>query len=184
MSFVNKKTTFCLITILVVVASFFILSKVNAQSEGLSDQQILLIKANCSSTKATLNQLHSSDALLRVNVGQSYESMSTKLMERFNVRSANSGYNSQLLIDSEASYSKLLDNFRLSYINYEKQLTLAMNVDCINNPAGFYDAISLARAKRNRIKEDVVKLNQALDSYKYALDKFGDDNNSKLAGIK
>jgi hypothetical protein len=58
---------------------------VSAQSK-LSSTQTKQISDSCLLTKNTLNQLHASDALLRVNRGQIYELMYTKLMSRFNTR--------------------------------------------------------------------------------------------------
>src|SRR5690606_37718300 len=58
----------------------------SAQADDLSPSEIQLIKTNCVTIKNSLNQLHVSDTLLRVNRGQVYEAMATKLMDAFNDR--------------------------------------------------------------------------------------------------
>jgi hypothetical protein len=147
--------------------------KATAQSVPMTDQQIQLIRNNCSSTKNTLNQLHSSDALLRVNRGQTYESMSTKLMDVFNGRVASNNINNTGFVSISNSYDSTLDVFRADYINYEKQLTLAIGIDCSKQPVTFYDAVALARTERNQVHTDVVKLDQLIDQYKLAIEQLG-----------
>ena len=160
------------------------LVKAFAQGTTLSDQQITLIKDNCVSSRNTLNQLHVSDALLRVNMGQVYESMSTKLMDKFNSRiSYNSLSNSDLVAVSK-DYVSTLDEFRLDYIAYEAQLSLALKIDCEKKPADFYDAISVAYKGRNQVHDDVLKLNQYIDKYQLALDKFEKDYQAIGEGSK
>ena len=156
-----------------------------AQTVPMTDPQIELIRNNCASSKSTLNQLHSSDALLRVNIGQIYESMSAKLMEKFNIRVMNNSLNNTNLAVATTNYSLLLEVFRADYMIYEKQLSIAMRVDCNVQPVAFYDAVALARTNRNQIHDDVIKLNQSLAQYIVALDQFGIDNQTKLQeGIK
>jgi hypothetical protein len=122
-----------------------------------------------------LNQLHASDALLRVNRGQIYESMSTKLMDRFNGRVSNNGFDNTNLVAITKSYGLMLDTFRLDYITYEKQLALAISIDCPNQPVEFYDAVLSARTKRSQVNADVIKLNQFIDQYQLAVNQFEKD---------
>jgi len=160
------------------------LANVTAQTALTTDQQIELIRSNCISAKTTLNQLHSSDALLRVNVGQVYESMSAKLMENFNIRVASNGMNNTNLVSAVTNYGILLDGFRADYIIYEKQLSLAMAIDCSVKPVAFYDSVALARTKRVKIHDDILGLNQSLHQYRLSLDQFEIDNQVKLGGVK
>lgn len=163
----------CLIFAVLFSGVFFL--SVSAQSVPMTDQQIELIRDSCVSTKNTLNQLHSSDALLRVNRGQTYESISTKLMERFNSRIASNNLNNVSLLSITNSYGTMLDSFRADYINYEEKLTSAINIDCTKQPVAFYDAIAQARIGRDQIHIDVLKLNQFIDQYGVAVDQFSKD---------
>ncbi len=157
---------------------------VAAQGNGISDQQIELIRSNCLSTKNTLNQLHASDALLRVNRGQIYESMSTKLMERFNGRVVGNGYNNSSLTAVATGYGQALDTFRSDYKTYEEQLASTISIDCSNRPSEFYDAVTSARTKRNQVHADVIKLNQYVDQYQSAVDQFEKDYQVALQGVQ
>lgn len=158
--------------IISVILSGATILKVVAESQPVSDQQLESIRNNCVSVKNTLNQLRSSDALLRVNRGQAYESLTTKLMERFNGRVASNKLNNSNLVAVTNNYNTVLDTFRADYITYEKQLSAAISIDCSKQPAVFYDTVALARNERDQVHTDVQKLNQLIDQYRATLDQF------------
>jgi hypothetical protein len=172
------------IIFLTAIGCVFSFSIVTAEDEPITQQQIQLIKNNCISAKNTLTQLHSSDALLRVNMGQSYESMSTKLMTRFNNRLANNNIANINLVDAADNFDSILDAFRLDYIAYEEQLSIAMNIDCQKQPVSFYDAVSSARSKRELVHSDINRLNQSLTQYKSELELFEAEYEAAAAEVK
>lgn len=174
----TKRIIFGLIASLLCGGAIF--WSVNAQSAQLSEQQLSQIKGECTATKSTLNQLHSSDALLRVNTGQLYETIATKLMARFNERANYNNMDDDLLVASANNFNSLLSNFRSDYIIYEQHLTAAIDTDCAAQPATFYDAVALARTSREKMHNDVVLLNQALDQYDQTLTQFETDNNKRI----
>jgi hypothetical protein len=151
------------------VASFSIAS---AQDTPMTDAQINQIKTSCLSTKDTLAQLHANDALLRVNRGQMYESMATKLMSRFNDRVDSNHLNSKYLASVTQDYNTALTTFRGDYQLYEESLSSALKIDCTKEPVSFYDAVADARTKRAQVHTDVLKLHQYIDQYKTAFDEF------------
>lgn len=160
---------------LAVFLSFLPIFKALATDDNMSDQQIIQIRSSCSSAKATLNQLHTSDALLRVNMGQIYESMQTKLMDRFNSRAGSSGYAVSDLAAVTSKYEAILDTFRSDYKKYEEQLAASLSIDCSKQPVAFYDAVLLARADREQVYDDVMKLNSYIDQYQSAIKQFESD---------
>lgn len=145
----------------------------NASAQGtLTDQQLRQISANCLSIKNILNQLHANDALLRVNRGQIYEAMSTKLMDRFNARLNSNKLDSTGTQAVTNSYRSALAAFRSDYQAYERQLSAAISVDCDQHPADFHAAIEDARTKRSKVHSDVLRLHQYIDDYRSAVNDF------------
>lgn len=159
------------------------LLRVSAQNEPMTDQQIERIRANCVTTKNTLNQLHASDALLRVNMGQAYESMSTKLMDGFNGRVSNNHFNNTALVSATNSYNDALDTFRDDYKTYEEHLSAALNINCFDQPVAFYDSVATSRGDRNRVHQDIVKLNQYIDQYQSVVSGFEKDYSAATDGV-
>jgi len=158
------------------------LMKVSAQDNPITDQQIQRIKDNCLSTKSTLNQLHASDGLLRVNRGQIYESMSTMLMDGFNHRLSNNKLDNNNLVAITNSYDSTLDVFRSNYKTYEEHLSSAIGIDCLKQPVSFFDALSVASADRTRVHDVIIKLNQYVDQYQAAVSQFEKDYQGSSAG--
>lgn len=145
---------------------------VSAQTATMTDAQIAQIRTSCVSAINTLNQLHANDALLRVNQGQVYESMSTKLMSRFNSRVTSNHLDGKDLIAVSQNYDTASTTFRDDYMVYEVQLSSALAIDCSKEPVSFYDAVAAARIKRAQVHADVVSLNHYIDDYSTAVDSF------------
>lgn len=160
------------------VASFvftaILFGTTHAQSATLSDAQISRIRSSCVNVENTLTQLHASDALLRVNRGQIYESMSTKLMLRFNDRASSNHYDISDLLSVTQNYGAALTTFRTDYVTYEQQLATAIATNCTKQPQAFYDAISLARTLRSQVHADVSKLNEYISDYDNVFNVFVD----------
>jgi hypothetical protein len=168
---ISKKLTLAGLLI-ISFASLVAFVKVSAVSSDLSEQQIQNIRQNCLSIKTTLNQLHASDALLRVNRGQIYESMSIKLMAKFNDRVANNNQDNSSLTDITNKYNSTLDSLRSHYISYEGHLSAAISIDCSKQPVSFYDAVQVASGDREKVHSDINKLNQMVDQYGAAVNEF------------
>jgi len=178
---ISQKLLFTFLTLLIFSGASIL--GVAAQSSTMDSQQIDRILSNCTSTKNTLNQLHASDALLRVNRGQTYESMSTKLMDGFNGRVSNNNFNNSSLVSTYNGYNSALDIFRLDYKTYEEHLSAAININCFKQPVSFYDAVALARTERNKVHDDILKLNQYVDQYQLAVDQFEKDYLATSNGV-
>ncbi len=144
----------------------------HAQSTTLSPEQIEHIRSNCVTIKSTLNQLHASDALLRVNRGQVYESMVSKLMDPFNSRLSNNRLDSKATSLVITGYRTNLEAFRTDYKRYEEKLSLAIRLDCSEDPEVFYNTIEEARVLRSKVHEDVGKLHRSIDDYRAAVGDF------------
>jgi len=179
---ISKKGLSIILILAVLVCSTAVIKIVSAQSSEPTDAQIQLVRETCLSLKTTINQLHASDALLRVNMGELYESISIKLMSGFNGRVANNNLNNNSLVTTTNSYNSLLDKFRADYQTYEEQLSSAINIDCNNQPADFYTAVALARTYRDQVHNDILGLNQAIDNYQSNLNQFEQDYSLSLEG--
>lgn len=144
----------------------------NSDATDISSDQAARIQVNCLSIKGLLNQLHASDALLRVNRGQIYESIGTRLMNNFNSRLSNNGFDNKGLVSVAGEYQTALTAFRLDYRAYEQQLSTTIGIDCTKAPASFHTALENARAKRTTVHDDVTHLNQYIDDYRSAVNDF------------
>ncbi len=143
-----------------------------AHAEDLTPDQMTRVKENCVSIKSSLNQLHVSDALLRVNRGQMYESMGSKLMDTFNNRLSNNRLDNKAMTTVTSNYRAALTNFRLDYIAYEQKLSEAIRTDCVAQPNSFHNKLQEARELRTKVHEDVLRLHRLIDDYRTSVSDF------------
>lgn len=145
---------------------------VQAQSAPMTEAHIQRIKANCVDAQSVLTQLHASDALLRVNRGQLYESISSKLMAPFNSRVALNKFDGSKLVAQSATYENQLNDFRSSYKSYEETMSRTLRINCTNEPVAFYDSVAEARAKRQQVHQTIIALQKTIQNYKTEFEIF------------
>ena len=143
-----------------------------ARAEDLTPDQVERIKTNCVSIKNSLSQLHASDALLRVNRGQTYESMATKLMDTFNNRLGSNNLDNKAMTTVTTNYRSALDTFRTHYISYEQKLAETIRTDCKEHPNSFHESLLEARELRQKVHTDVLKLHSLIDDYHSSVGDF------------
>lgn len=145
---------------------------VQAQDQPMTEAHIARIRANCVEAQSTLTQLHATDALLRVNRGQLYESISTKLMAPFNSRVALNQLDGANLVSIAATYERQLTEFRTNYQQYEEVMSELLKINCVNQPVAFYDSVADARSKRQKVHDSTLQLQQSVQDYKTEFDTF------------
>ncbi len=151
-----------------------VVSTVNAEtaSNSLTDAQLVRIRTNCSQIKTQLDRIHSSDALLRVNRGQLYEHMGTRLMTPLNTRIAANRLDGSNLIATTSQYEAHLDEFRTTYRDYERKLSETIRIDCQKQPAIFYNTLTEARTLRTKVYEATESLRKDVTTYGTELEAF------------
>jgi len=172
----SRRFTFGIVasSLVALLAVVFFAGSTLAADEPLTSEQKQRIQANCQSIKSTLNQLHVSDALLRVNRGQFYESLAGKLMDRFNGRLAANDIDAKSMVAITGSYRTALNTFRTDYQVYEHQLADALAIDCTKEAQAFHDSVEEARTKRSKVHQDVLRLNEYISDYKLAVNTFAE----------
>jgi hypothetical protein len=159
-----------IVAILGVLASQSLL--VRADDNLMTEAHIQRIRSSCVEAQSTLFQLHASDALLRVNRGQLYESISTKLMEPFDSRLTINSYNAASLVSVAADYERQLIDFRTKYQQYEEAMSGVLRIDCVNQPVAFYDGVADTRLKRSMVHDSAIALHKLISDYNDAFEKF------------
>lgn len=143
-----------------------------AQVALMTDVHIERIRSNCVEAQTTLRQLHASDALLRVNRGQLYESILTKLMTPMNIRIGANQLDNKDLVFIASQYDQQLASFRLKYQQYEEAMSKTLKLNCTNQPVAFYDSVTDTRNKRKLTHESTVLLHKTIQTYKIQFEAF------------
>lgn len=155
------------------VGSVGMSNEVFAEDQPAMDEaHIERIRSNCIEAQTKLTQLHTADTLLRVNRGQLYEQILTKLMSPFNSRVALNNLSSSELVSIAATYQQQLAAFRTNYQQYEETLSAALKINCTDQPVAFYDKVAEARDKRKKVHDSTLELKQSIETYKNAFSSF------------
>lgn len=171
MHFVKKRLTIFLAANAVFLM-VFVPAAFAEEPTTITDAQLVQVRSHCSEIKTTLRQLHASDAVVRVNRGKLYERISTKLMAPLNSRIALNRLDGTGLGSITSEYAKHLTTFRATYQDYEETLSSLININCLTQPARFYNSLEDVRTKRDLVYESVNILAQDIISYKAAFDEF------------
>ena len=147
-------------------------SAVRAETAPLTEVHIEKIKTQCVEAQSNLNQLHLSDALMRVNRGQLYESISTKLMAPLNSRLALNRLDSIGFVSLTTTYDQQLTTFRTNYQQYEQAMVRLLAIDCTKQPADFYASVDDTRTKRQLTHESDLVLRKTIEAYGLEFDNF------------
>lgn len=142
------------------------------ESSNLSQAQADQIVQNCTQIQSTLSSIHSSDALLRVNRGQTYELIASRLMSPMNTRIAANKLDGASLIQITSDYSDDLADFRDAYIDYERQMAKTIRTNCHKSADSFYDNLVETRKLRQEVHSYIVDINQGIREYKKAFSTF------------
>lgn len=140
---------------------------IKAETPELTDEKLSLIKQSCLGVQSSLQRIQHNDAATRVNRGQDYESLLSKLMTPLNSRSAANGFNTSAgsLINTTTLYSQAVDTFKKDYDDYDDSLTSALKTKCQSKPVEFYNNLTKARALRGNLANDVANLNSIIENY-------------------
>ncbi len=156
----------------IILTGSFVSGQARALDFYLSEEHQQSIRQNCVTTQTTLQQLHASDGVLRVNLGKIYENMSNKLMAPLNSRIALNRQEGLQLAATALEYDRQLDVFRASYKQYEESMSRTLKINCAENPVEFYSNIISTRQKREKLHQDTKTLSALLRDYKGHFENF------------
>lgn len=147
-------------------------------SEPASDDKILAnIRTYCSAIKTTIRRIHTSDAVLRVNLGQVYSTISTRLMARLNGRLSLNRIDSSELIAITNNFEKSRMQFNQTYNQYDTAMLNLAKADCVKDPAGYRTDLLKARELRMAIQGEISTLNQLIVQYRQQVEMIKEKTN-------
>lgn len=134
--------------------------------------KIAKIAVECENIKLHLGKVRSSDALKRVNLGQTFEYVSNSLMAKLNVAAVMEKLDAANLVEITAKFDKSFTKFKEDYQVYEKELVEVSKMDCSKNYSDFYAEIEKLRKLRESLNGSVADLSKTANEYLVAAKNF------------
>ncbi len=138
----------------------------------ISQKQIRSIQTHCVENQAALNQLHQTDAFLRIDRGNLYRTISDKLMTPLNTRLTANELPNDALVAVTKQFNAQYQQFYKNYITYDTSLSKLLSIDCTKEPVGFYNALIKTREDRQQLSVSNQALVQLIVNYKALFDQF------------
>lgn len=132
--------------------------------------QVRAIQSRCSSLRATMSRIQHNDALLRVNVGQAYNTLSSQLMARLNSRLALEKIDSTQLVSIAQRFESERKQFATQYNTYETLIAGLVKASCQEAPVHYYEQLIKARDARQDVGASVKSLDELIKQYRTAVE--------------
>lgn len=163
----NKRTAIGIFILPVFVVLGFT-TITHAQTTELTPEKQTIIEQSCVSAQTVLQRIQHNDAATRVNRGQGYETLVSRLMTPLNSRATSRGYNdsASLMVDTTKRYQQGLESFKDHYKAYDDAISGSLRVKCKQEPAKFYGYIEEARRQRQNLASDVGNLSGLINEYR------------------
>lgn len=129
------------------------------------------IRANCNIIQPNLQRIHTSDALMRVNIGQEYNGISVRLMARLNSRLALNRIDGTKFTEIASRFDSEREYFSDNYKEYEASLSSLLKINCNTNPTEFYSGLIVTRDARHKLSVSVKSMNDSLAEYRVAVEE-------------
>lgn len=167
-----KKSIFGAIVSLVFAGGIFVVVAY-AQTDTLTPEKQTIITQSCILSQTTLQRIQHNDTATRVNRGQGYETILSRLMTPLNTRATSNGYNASatVLIDTTKRYQQAFGSFKNHYNNYDNAISSALKIKCKTKPVEFYGYLEEARKQRQTLAGDVDNLSSLIDEYRVGVTK-------------
>jgi len=134
-------------------------------ASDITPEVVNRIRARCVENQATLNRLHQTDAFLRSDRGNLYQTIGNKLMVPMNRRLASNQLDGGALLTITSDYNAEYNRFYRAYVDYDNSLSKVLDTDCDREPVSFYNALLDAREKRIKLSESNVRIKELIRQY-------------------
>lgn len=171
-----KKSVECLAFFLMIIGFVALAPRVTAEelTQG-RHPAIDAIRSQCETLKTTLRQLHTNDTLQRVNIGQTYSTLSAQYMTRLNSRLVLRKINSVEAVQNTEKFEARRRDFSQRYNEYDSAMGKLRSIDCKKQPAEFYAQLIIARDARQKVAETTREINKTLADYQVEIERIRDE---------
>lgn len=133
------------------------------------------VTMDCLDVKFELGEIHRTDRLLRVTLGEGYDNISSNLMGHLNARIVQNKLDGSELIKIAAEFEEAHAKFRKDYTAYDDALLDLMKANCQSRTQSYYLELQETKALRQIVHDDVQELDALMQRYHDAFKDFRDE---------
>lgn len=176
MKSIVRSLAFCLVALSFMVS----MRPVHAQEISNQHTPVDRLQARCDTVQATIRRLHTTDGLLRVNIGQVYNDISAQLMARLNSRLALNRVDSTQLVEITSDFESARLRFSSTYNEYETAVSALLKTDCKARATEYYAQLLIARDARHKLSTSIQELNDLVSEYRVAVEQLKEELKGSL----
>lgn len=133
------------------------------------------VAMDCLDVKFKLGEVHRTDRLLRVTLGEAYDNVSSNLMGHFNARIVQNRLDGSELIKIAAEFESAHATFRENYTAYDDAMLDILKTNCQSRTQSYYLELQETKALRGVVHDSVQELDDLMQSYHEAFKDFRKD---------
>ena len=137
----------------------------SAATTSITPEKVTRIRTRCVENQAALNRLQKTDAFLRNNRGNLYQTIGDKLMVPLNRRLAANQLDAGPLLKIASDYNNEYSTFYDAYVEYDNALSKVRDTDCDREPVAFYNALLDVRDKRTKLSTSNQAIKELIRQY-------------------
>lgn len=133
------------------------------------------VTMDCLDVKFKLGEVHRTDRLLRVTLGEAYDNVSSSLMGHLNARIVQSRLDGSELIKIAAEFESAHATFRENYTAYDDAVLDILKANCQSRTQSYYLELQETKALRETVHDSVQELDGLMQEYHDAFKDFRED---------
>lgn len=123
------------------------------------------VTMDCLDVKYKLGEVHRTDRLLRVTLGEGYDNMSSNLMDRLNSRIVQNRLDGGELVRIASEFEEAHATFRENYTEYDDAMLDLLKANCQSRTQTYYLELQETKELRRVVHEDVGTLSTLMQRY-------------------
>lgn len=132
---------------------------------AISDEQASVISQSCSTIKQSLKNIQKTDSRTRSYLGSIYQTLLTNYITPLNLSLVKNNQPSTTITSLYSDFLTARKDFGDKFTTYSQNYEELLNIDCKNNPEGFYNKLAEVRKERVTLDNSVKKIRTLLSNF-------------------
>ncbi len=125
---------------------------------AVSEEKVNAVRENCAGILEVLKSVQREDSVVRTHIGPYYNNVLEKFIKPLNSRLVENNMFDTGLLNNQSNFVTAQEVFRADYSEYQRELSELTAMDCVADPAGFYEKLESVRERRRVVSLSVSEM--------------------------